>query len=54
MAWKAKFPGEVSRSYLILNASRILHVKNGTQHRRNVAINNQFNSIDENKKLNEI
>ena len=37
VAWKARFPGEVSREYLILRASRILQVKNGTQQTRNVA-----------------
>ena len=34
VAWKARFPGEVSREYFILRASRILQVKNGTQQTR--------------------
>ena len=38
VAWKAKLPGEVLRLYLILRASRMLQVKKGTQHTRNVAV----------------
>ena len=37
VAWKAKFPGDVLRSYFILKASRMLQLKNGTQHSRKVA-----------------
>ena len=36
VAWKAKFPGDVFRLYFILRASRMLHVKKGTQHTRNL------------------
>ena len=44
ITWKAKFPGAVLRENLMLRASRMLQVKNGTQHTRKEAgrINKQL------------
>ena len=37
LTWKRKLPGAVLSSNLMLSASKMLHVKNGSQHTRNEA-----------------
>ena len=45
LTWKRKLPGAVLSSNLMLSASKMLHVKNGSQHTRNEAGGNDDDEI---------